>query len=112
MTAHRMFPAPKTPKMLLWCLFLFPARLSSQAPQTPGRLTVTSTPQQGAKIVIDGQDTGRLTNFNFVVSPGDHDVSLPSVFNCKQPKKVTISSGSTTSVNCDAAAGWGDPTSK
>jgi len=108
MKAQRMFPAPE----ILLCLLLFPAPWSSQRPQAPGKLSVTSTPQQGAKITIDDQDTSQATNFTFAVSPGDHSVKLPSLPNCKQPKKVTVSSGSTTSVNCDAATGWGDPTNK
>jgi hypothetical protein len=65
---------------------------------------VTST--QDAKITIDDEDMGRMTPFTFVVSPGDHYVSLPSLPKCMQPKKVAVSSGSTNSANCDAATGW------
>lgn len=109
MKAQRMFPANA---ILLCCLLLFPAPLSSQRPEAPGRLTVTSTPK-GASITIDDQDTNQKTDFTFVVSPGDHSVKLTSADlpDCKKPKKVTVSPGSTTSVNC-TAAGWGEPTSK
>ena len=54
---------------------LFPALLSSQRPPAPGRLSVTSTPP-GAKITIDNHDMGKETDFTFVVSPGDHQVSV------------------------------------
>jgi len=101
MKTQRVFPAPG---ILLGCLLLLRAPVSFQRPATPGRLSVTST--QDAKITIDDEDTGRVTPFTFVVSPGDHYVSLPSVPKCKQPAKVTVSSGSTKSVNCDAASGW------
>ena len=109
MKAQRVFPAPET---LLCCLLLFQAPLSSQRPETPGRLTVRSTPP-AAIITIDDQDTNQVTPFTFVVSPGDHSVSLksPSLPDCKKPKKVTVSSGAVTSVSC-TAEGWGEPTSK
>src|ERR1700675_4287075 len=103
MKTPRMLPAPD---ILLFCLLLFPSLLSPQRPPTPGTLSVTSSPQQGAKITIDDRDTGRATNFTFAVSPGDHYVSLPSLPNCKKPTRVTVSSSSLQSVNCDAATGW------
>jgi hypothetical protein len=86
------------------CLFLLPEPLASQRPPTPGKLTVTSSQQAG--ITIDGQDTGQKTPSTFSVSPGNHSVSLPSLPLCKQPKPVSITSGSTTSVNCIATTGW------
>jgi PEGA domain len=103
MKTQQMLP---TNGVLLFSMLLFPSLLSPQRPPTPGKLSVTSSPQQGAKIMIDDQDTGHATNFTFVVSPGDHYVSLPSLPNCKNPMKVTVSSGSPQSVNCDAATGW------
>ena len=95
----------------LWLPFflLFPAPGSSQRPALPGKLSVTSAPA-GAGIVVDNQETGKATPFTFVVSPGQHLVSLTSssLPKCKTPTPVTVSSGSTQSVHC-TADGWGNP---
>jgi hypothetical protein len=109
MKAQRMFLVSE---ILSCCLLLFPAPVSSQRPQTPGKLFVTSTPP-GATIAIDNQATGQSTDFTFVVSPGDHYVSLTSssLPNCKNLKKAPVSSGHITRVNC-TAAGWDEPASK
>ena len=95
----------------IWsCALLFPALLSPQRPPAPGKLSVTSTPP-GAAIVIDDQPMGRQTDFTFVVSPGTHSVSLksPSLPKCANPRRVSVRSGSTVSINC-SAGGWSAPT--
>jgi PEGA domain len=94
----------------LWCLLLFPAFLSPQRPPAPGKLSVTSTPP-GAKITIDNQSMGKETDFTFVVSPGDHYVSVRSASlpKCAKPTKVSVSSGSIMSIDC-GVTGWGAPT--
>ena len=93
----------------LCCALLFPALLSSQRPQLPGRLRITSTPQ-GAKITIDDQHMNQSTDFTFAVSPGEHSVAVvsPDLPKCAKPIKATVSSGSVTSVNC-TVAGWDKP---
>jgi hypothetical protein len=96
----------KSRPILCACLLLFAAPLSSQRPATPGRLTVKVTPTQEAFITIDGQDTNQKTPATFAVSPGDHSVSLPGLPRCKQPKTITVSSGSTSLVTCDVNSGW------
>lgn len=101
----------QAPEILLCCLLLFPTPLPSQRPQAPGKLSVTST-QPGARITIDGQATNQVTPFTFVVSPDDHAVQLTGVPKCNGPRTVHVYSGSTTSINCDAATGWGNPTTK
>jgi hypothetical protein len=107
MKARRMLPASET---ILCFLLLFPGFLSSQRPPAPGKLLVTSTPP-GAKIMIDKHSMGKQTDFTFVVSPGDHYVSVttPSMPKCANPTKVSISSGSAISINC-SVTGWGAPT--
>jgi hypothetical protein len=106
MKARRMLPAPET---LLYLLLLFPGSLSSQRPAAPGKLSVTSTPP-GGKITIDKQPMGKDTDFTFVVSPGDHYVSVrnPSMPKCANPAKVSVISGSTISINC-SVTGWSAP---
>jgi hypothetical protein len=86
--------------------------LSPQRPQLPGRLKITSTPP-GAKITIDDQRLNQSTDFTFAVSPGDHSVAVISsaLPKCAKPIKVTVTSGSVTSVNC-TAAGWDNPADK
>src|SRR5215469_11214653 len=100
MTAQRLFSAPE---IMVCCLLLFPALLSSQRPPAPGRLTVTSTPP-GAKITIDKQSMGKETDFTFVVSPGDHQVSVKAdgLGKCANPTTVSVPSGSKVSINCTA----------
>jgi len=96
----------------LCCALLFPALLSSQRPQLPGRLRITSTPQ-GAKITIDDQHMNQSTDFTFAVSPGEHSVAVisPDLPKCAKPIKATVSSAAITSVNC-TVAGWDKPASK
>jgi hypothetical protein len=104
MRTRRTLAAPET---ILYFLLLFPGFLSSQRPAAPGKLSVTSTPP-GAKITIDKQPMGKETDFTFVVSPGDHYVSvrIPSMPKCANPTKVSVSSGSAISINC-SVTGWG-----
>lgn len=106
MKAQRMLQAPE---IVLCSLLLIPALLSSQRPPAPGKLSVTSTPS-GATITIDNQSTGKETDFTFVVSPGDHSVSVKkdALPNCVT-KMVTVTSGSVVLINC-TATGWGAPT--
>jgi len=96
----------------LCCALLLPALLSSQRPQLPGRLRITSTPP-GAKITIDDQHMSQSTDFTFAVSPGDHYVAVisPDLSKCAKPIKATVSSGSVTSVNC-TVTGWDKPVFK
>jgi hypothetical protein len=95
-----------SPEKMLCCLLLWPALVSSQRPPTPGRLSISSTPP-GAPITIDGQATSRQTPSTFVVSPGAHNVSLKSLANCASPFRVSVPSGSTKTIDCDANKGWG-----
>ncbi len=108
MKAQRLFAAVE---IVLRCLLLVPALLSWQRPQAPGKLSVRSNPT-GATITIDNQSTGRLTPFTFVVSPGDHYVSVEgsSLQNCakSESKKVSVLPGSLLSVNC-TTNGWDEP---
>ena len=92
------------------CLLLFPVFLPSQRPPAPGKLSVTSTPP-GAKITIDNQSMGKETDFTFVISPGDHYVSVRSANlpKCATPTKVSVPSGSIMSIDC-SVTGWGAPT--
>src|SRR5262249_34110518 len=96
------------------CLTLlqFAPDMSAQRPPAPGKLSVTSEPP-GANIRIDDQPMAKATNFTFVVSPGDHSVAItsPNLPKCAAPAKVTVLSGSLTSINC-TTAGWGDPTTR
>jgi hypothetical protein len=105
MKAHRLLAAVE----IVFCsLPLVPALLSWQRPQAPGKLSVRSNPT-GGTITIDSQSTGRLTDFTFVVSPGDHYVSVEStsLHNCakSKSKKVSVPPGSVVSVNC-TTSGW------
>lgn len=99
-------------KLAACCLFLFPAILSSQRPPQPGRLFVTSTPS-GAAILIDGQRTGKMTDFTFLVSPGNHSLTLsqPGLQKCAVKTNVLVRSGYTASIGC-TSAGWSQATYK
>lgn len=109
MKAQRVLPKLG---IVFGCVFLLPALLSSQRPQSPGRLRITSTPP-GAKITIDDQQMNQSTDFTFAVSPGDHYVAVigADLSKCKKPIKATVSSGSITSVNC-TVTGWDKPAYK
>lgn len=87
---------------------LFPALLSSQRPAFPGKLMVTSTPA-GALITMDQAATNRATPATFVVSAGEHTVTLAGeeAKQCgvKAPAKVTVGPGATWTASCDKT-GW------
>src|SRR5580658_1545267 len=102
-----MFPALET---AVCCVLLFPLPLSSQRPELAGKLTLTSTPP-GARITIDNQVMGQSTPFTFVVSPGEHNVTVTSaaLTNCGK-KRVSLPPGSAISLNC-ASKGWDNPNS-
>ena len=94
-----------TPEMAFFCIFLLPAPLSSQRPQPPGKLSVTSTPP-GAQITIDKQPMSQLTDATFVVSPGGHDVVVKgkgdTLTKCAN-SSVQVESGRVTSIHCTSA---------
>ena len=103
---QRRFP---TLQIVFCSVLLFPSLSSSQRPPSPGKLLVTSDPP-GASITIDNQSMGHSTNYMFVVSPGEHSVAVKSTTlqNCATPAKVTVPSGSRTTINC-RVAGWDPP---
>jgi hypothetical protein len=88
--------------------FVCGAASFTQRPEPPGQLIVISVPPN-EPITIDGTPRKRFTPFTFVVSPGNHSVSLENVPQCKGPQTVPVLSGSATSITCDAS-GWGKPT--
>ena len=92
------------------CILLFPALLSPQRPDSPGKLRITSTPP-GAAIKVDNQRMPQPTDFTFTVSPGVHNVvvihaNLPK---CAKAIRAKVSPGSVTQVSC-TVDGWGEPT--
>jgi len=95
----------------LCCLGLFPGLLVSQMPEKPGRLTVESTPA-GATVTIDQQQMGRRTPYTFVVSPGQHSLSVRGKdeagkeIDCQA--SLYIGAGAARSVHC-TARGWEPP---
>jgi len=108
MKARRLLPVLK---LALGCLLLFPALLQSQMPQRPGRLTVDSTPP-GAAVTIDSQPMSRPTPFTFVLSPGQHSVSVSGKDQAGREMRCTASlnivAGSAKAVHC-TAKGWDPP---
>jgi len=97
--------------LALGCLFLFPGMLRAQMPNRPGRLTVESTPP-GATVTIDGQVMQRVTPFTFVISPGEHRVTVQGKDEAGKEMSCTTSlnveSGSAKSLRC-TAKGWEQP---
>ncbi len=97
---------------ILCCVLMFVPPLSSQRPQMPGRLSITSDPP-GAAITIDKQRMSQSTNYTFVVSPGSHAVMLAAagLSKCATPVTVAVRSNIVTLIHC-TAAGWSGPTYK
>ncbi len=93
-------------ELALGCVLFFPALLSPQRPQLPGKLSIASMPP-GANITIDNQATGRVTDFTFGVSPGMHSVKLTGKApkQCAEAKFVTVAAGGFASVLC-TSMGW------
>ncbi len=83
----------------LW-LLLVPAALSSQTPQRPGVLALTSTPP-GASITINGTLTKARTNTRLVVAPGAYTVLIAGgSANLHCEKQVQVAIGQTVPVTC------------
>ncbi len=89
-------------KKALCSALLFPVLLPSQRPPMPGKLNVTSTPS-GVKITMDQAATNRYTPALFVVSAGNHTVSLAGG-QCGVAR-VDVDPGSIWTANCDKS-GW------
>jgi hypothetical protein len=89
---------------LCWSLSGQPAMLL----QSPvfGRLTVASDPA-GAKITIDGTPRQEVTNFTYVVGPGNYTVAVsggPGNLTCPA-RSVSVSANTEATVTC-TAKGW------
>jgi len=66
---------------------------------TTGSIQVTSNPQ-GAKVYLDGTDTGKATNCTLDnVSPGDHTVKLAKEGYVDYQENVSVTAGQTAAVN-------------
>jgi hypothetical protein len=98
-------------ELALCCLFLFPGPLRSQMPQRPGRLTVTSA-APGATVSIDNRQMSRQTPFTFVLSPGQHSVSVSGKDQAGKDMYCTASmnmpAGAAKSIHC-TVKGWDPP---
>jgi DNA-binding beta-propeller fold protein YncE len=86
----------------------------------PAALTVRSKPS-GARIIVDGKDTGLITNGQVSgLSPGAHSLKLVKEFYADWETKVQIPAGgalpsvevSLTAVSYATAGSWGGPESK
>ena len=97
-----------TVKKALCCALLWPGLGVSQRPVMPGKLIVTSTPT-GLQITVDKVAMRRATPSTFVVSAGEHTVSVQGDAGKKcgagTPAKVYVDPGSTWNVVCDQT-GW------
>jgi len=91
---------------LCWSL-LCPTAMSFQSPGFGGaRLAITSKPP-GAKILINDKTMPQVTDFTYVVSPGNYTVSViggTGNLNCAD-KPVSVSSGQEVTVTC-SGNGW------
>lgn len=99
----------RTLEKALFCALLFPMLLPSQRPAMPGKLMVTSTPA-GVLITMDQAATNRSTPALFVVSVGEHLITLAgeAVSQCgvgRPAASVTVGPGATWTANCDKD-GW------
>lgn len=97
---------------ILCGILMFAPLLSPQRPRMPGRLSVTSDPL-GAGITIDKQLMNQSTNYTFVVSPGNHAVTVVAAAlpKCAKPVNVAVRSSIVAVIHC-TAAGWSAPTYK
>lgn len=73
--------------------------IALQLPTLAASLTVSSTPA-GAAIIIDGQDTGRLTPTVFTVNkPGIHSVAIRRIGYLESSSSMNIQIGQSASLN-------------
>lgn len=89
---------------LCWGL-ICPSIMPSQSPGL-GRLVITSKPT-GAKIFINDKPMQQLTDFTYVISPGDYKVKVTDGtgnLNCLD-KPVSVSPGQEVTVLC-TEKGW------
>jgi hypothetical protein len=79
------------------------ATVSFALAEPSGSIAVTSSPD-GARIILDGADTGEMTNTTLArISPGDHTIALALDGYLDAEETVTVAVGETAEVHVDLA---------